>query len=46
MSWAICIAVLEIIGIYLLLTVVSSIWQQKMAVQSEGDNHGSTSISA
>jgi hypothetical protein len=44
--WAILIAMLEVIGIYLVLTVVSGMWQRKNPVQAPADSHVSTSFSA
>jgi hypothetical protein len=44
--WAILIAAVEVIGIYLVLTVISSLWQQRISVRFPTDDAASTSRSA
>jgi hypothetical protein len=46
LTWAISIAVLEVLAVYFLLTIVSSIWQRGASQHSSGDNHDSVSFSA
>ena len=44
MFWAMLIAPLEVIGIYFVLTVVSSTWQRRNSVQLRCDKDVSNSL--
>ena len=46
LTWAILIAVLEVLAVYFLLTIVSSIWQRKLLNRVSDDDHDSISYSA
>ena len=44
MLWAMLIATLEVIGIYFVLTVVSSTWQRRNSVSFRRDDNVSNSL--
>jgi hypothetical protein len=44
MFWAMLIATLEVIGIYFVLTVVSSTWQRRNSVSFRRDDNVSNSL--
>jgi hypothetical protein len=46
LTWAILIAVLEVLAVYFLLTIVSSMWQRRISNRPSGDDHDSISFSA
>ena len=46
LTWAILIAVLEVLAVYFLLTIVSSIWQRKLLDRASDDDRDSISYSA
>jgi hypothetical protein len=46
LTWAIFIAVFEILAVYFLLTIVSSLWQRRLSNQVSNKDHDSISFSA